>query len=531
MNDDKREFITLSQVLITEMEAFQKNLTQNLLSTPASNKHLELIVKTFADICRITTLETILVDQLGSRMNPTMCRGLFNTIKKLAHYNSSACTLTKLAKRRPLFKVGDVSIVIVRLDPSAFIRPPQQKVIKGFDLGAHLKNLKKQHKAKWNINDLGDKIESNTEEFRKHYKTATSEPRIHAEIQLMWYLERHPTTKPPRVIASNKDACFLCNAFISSYGAYMIPRTHGRIYPGWRLPSNGLDETRRRFPEELERLAAERVEMMSREGLKKICDPLESTVSLAVVSVSTRGDDVERSEHLKRTETPFDAPSSGDRIVTPVKESGTPIVAIPKPVQPGNSSQQQVSVRVSLESLAIQGNSSHLLSQKPAPVDKHLGNGTVLSQKYTTSSVAEVSDDIQSTSEVGSRLGKITSPETYRTRPSSTSIINSKPLDVNPIDTSHPWKQVKKDSTKRIRLSNSLNLHVEYKTSDPCTSQFLKLKAKRLSVEEAVIALEEKDPIYDLDTLTTKGHCLGNCRQFKMKAGAGVYVVDLDEFV
>ncbi|KAJ4268231.1 hypothetical protein NW762_002293 [Fusarium torreyae] len=486
MNDAKRQFITLSQVLMTEMEAFQKNLTPNSSSTSTSDKHLELIVKTFDDICKIPTLETMLLDQVGPRMEPDLCRGLLNTIKKLAHYHSSACTLTKLAKRNPLFGVEEVSIAIVRLHPSAFIRSPQQKATKGFELGEHLKELKKQHKAKWNIDDLCHELESNKEELRAHYKTETSEPRIHAEIQLIWYLERHPSPKPPRVIASNKDACFLCNAFISCHGKHMIPRTHGKIYPGWRLPSEGLDDARRRFPKELERIAVERVEMMSREGFKKFCNPLESNVSLAVVSVSTGGDDTERLEHLKQTETCPDQNSSGGTIVVPAQESGGPVALTPEPMQPELSSKQQIS---------------------------------------------EVSDDIQSTSEVGSRLDKTISPETYRTRLSSTSTINSKPLAGKSDDTSDSWKQVKKDSTKRIRLSNSLSLHIEYTTSDPCTSQFLKFKARRLSVKDATIALEKGDPIYDLNALTTKGGRLGNCQQIKMRAGAGVYVVDLDEFV
>jgi hypothetical protein len=63
-----------------------------------------------------------------------------------------------------------------------------------------------------------------------------NESKIHAEIQLLYYVEQNSSSLPPHVIASSKDACFLRNAFIHMHGKMHTTRTHGRLYPGWRLP-------------------------------------------------------------------------------------------------------------------------------------------------------------------------------------------------------------------------------------------------------------------------------------------------------
>jgi hypothetical protein len=66
--------------------------------------------------------------------------------------------------------------------------------------------------------------------------TTLKKVEIHAEIQLLFYCELKASELPPRVICSSKDACFLCNALIFTHGNMHTPRSHGRLYPGWRLP-------------------------------------------------------------------------------------------------------------------------------------------------------------------------------------------------------------------------------------------------------------------------------------------------------
>lgn len=60
--------------------------------------------------------------------------------------------------------------------------------------------------------------------------------RIHAEIKLLFFYEANPELNRPRVICSNKSACYLCNLFFEIHGGFIMPRTHGRLYGRWLLP-------------------------------------------------------------------------------------------------------------------------------------------------------------------------------------------------------------------------------------------------------------------------------------------------------
>ncbi|KAH9203359.1 hypothetical protein DL95DRAFT_430704 [Leptodontidium sp. 2 PMI_412] len=60
--------------------------------------------------------------------------------------------------------------------------------------------------------------------------------KVHAEIQLLFFYEVHPSRRRPRFICSSKSACYLCNLFFSLHGGFYVPRTHGRLYGRWILP-------------------------------------------------------------------------------------------------------------------------------------------------------------------------------------------------------------------------------------------------------------------------------------------------------
>lgn len=60
---------------------------------------------------------------------------------------------------------------------------------------------------------------------------------IHAEIQLLFHCEQKSEVRlKPRVICASKNACYLCNLFLSLHDQFYTPKTHGRLYPQWTLP-------------------------------------------------------------------------------------------------------------------------------------------------------------------------------------------------------------------------------------------------------------------------------------------------------
>src|SRR5262249_42235817 len=121
------------------------------------------------------------------------------------------------------------------------------------------------------------------------------ESKIHAEIQLLMHYELLPvySTSAPRVICSNKHACYLCNAFISLHGTFYIPASHGRLYPAWRLPcvqGRAFRDIQRRFNDHLEqKIRSLLTELAANKGLPAYPHPHESTIFARSFSESSLG--------------------------------------------------------------------------------------------------------------------------------------------------------------------------------------------------------------------------------------------------
>lgn len=515
-NDDKREYMRLSQVLISRMDGFQIELAQDPSNTSALDKKLGLIISTFADISRIPTLSTMLLQDIGPRMEPELCSCLLNTVHKLAHYDTCAWTLVKLSRTYSI--LGRTCTITVRLDDTAFGKPPAETMV--FKLEEHLKKLRKEYNTNWDLDNLGQRLATNTKRFWEDFLRVTNEPKIHAEIQLMWHIERHPASKPPRVIASNKDACFLCNAFISLHGQYMTPKTHGRIYPGWRLPWTGLNKARGLFVRELERIAVERLNVIHQQGVEKNIDPLESTISLAAISTTPPN----RSRETKDMQPAMSLTNTG------INNGVLDAICLLQPTKPRRSKAGVKTKNLDAESTKVSliPRNSPISSQETMVLAQESANEIEKAQGQAPVSVGEPNDIASKETEY--ELNKAAIPETYQTRPSSIYFPESRHSHHKSSLSSTAWEQVAQDSTKRMKL-NSFNLYIEYTSSDPNTSKVLKIKTKRLLVEEAEEVTDGSDHVYDLDSLSTLGCDLGNCQQVKMKAKGEIYVVDLEDFV
>ena len=74
------------------------------------------------------------------------------------------------------------------------------------------------------------------QKFQNEISRCNKARKVHAEIQLLVFYATQPQRKRPRIIASNKDSCYLCNLFMQLHGSFQTARTHGRIYCNWVLP-------------------------------------------------------------------------------------------------------------------------------------------------------------------------------------------------------------------------------------------------------------------------------------------------------
>lgn len=186
-------------------------------------------------------------------MSPSARESFLNIIGKVSRYREAARFLYRTAKRFPLAQ--KMRTIPVRLSREAFSTPSTDKytpdllskIIKASPKDRQQKLLKEICR----VLDLSE--QKATDQFSQQVKKTLNEAKIHAEVQIIAYCELRSPKLLPRVICSSKDACFLCNLLIRVYGKIHIPRSHGRLYPGWRLPRvPQLGELERRFCQSLE---------------------------------------------------------------------------------------------------------------------------------------------------------------------------------------------------------------------------------------------------------------------------------------
>lgn len=251
------------------------------------------IINECSTLSQISNWRTILLRDLDiprPRMDPGSRQSVVNMVEKLSQYRSSAKRLVELARRYSI--TSRASIVAVRLDQPLFSRPGVEARPKGLAVPKDvLSRVASSRGSSISFGKLRKKLKLSNEEAQEKYfrslKGALKESRVHAEMQLIWYLDLTQSSKPPRIIASHKDACYMCNVFMSLQGLYTVPRSHGRLYVGWRLPATGLNDARERFVQQLEDLIMNRSGTIYHGANIKYDDPPESRANSRMTSLTT----------------------------------------------------------------------------------------------------------------------------------------------------------------------------------------------------------------------------------------------------
>jgi hypothetical protein len=202
----------------------------------------------------------------NQNMSPSARESLLNIVSKVARYWEAARFLYRTAKKFPLAHA--MRTVPVQLPKEAFAIPMingyapdlQSKIIETTPRGSQQKLMK----------EICAILEVSEQEAIDRYSCQVirtlSTAKVHAEIQLIAHCELHRPRLLPRVICSSKDACFLCNLCLQLYQKSYTPKSHGRLYPGWRLPC---------IPQLAE--LAQRVSQTLGDHFKETCTALLST--------------------------------------------------------------------------------------------------------------------------------------------------------------------------------------------------------------------------------------------------------------
>lgn len=215
---------------------------------------------------------------------------LLNIIQKISRYKEAAMVLHRTAKKFTFVRKIEVQPVILPAEAFDSIDNPAYSP----SLQAVLSHLGKVNGKKYTISEVSrlitkSKIESLGNKFRQKTSSILQEAKIHAEVQIIAHCETNAGPLFPRVIGSSKDACFLCHALIQTHGKMHTSRTHGKLYPNWRLPQvSSFKVLEHRFNDFLLNYARETIKAREKGQPTRLhpC-PNESTLLPMLVSMST----------------------------------------------------------------------------------------------------------------------------------------------------------------------------------------------------------------------------------------------------
>ncbi|KAK0618034.1 hypothetical protein B0T17DRAFT_321145 [Bombardia bombarda] len=257
---------------------------------PSKDKHLQMrnILVAASRISDTAGFARIFSELTPRELSQSIREGFVTRIRKIARYRECPSYLYKIAKETGLFKT--YKVIPISLDESCFVRPPKPPTecsisgcISRFQAPVGKKTRKK----------MGEDLATKDNRFVSKVSQVLKESKIHAEVQIAAYYELHPTDKKPRVICSNKDACYLCHLFMHVHGKFHVPKTHGKLYHGWRLPNMpALNKVHARLNISLEAAIKSTYEAMvdpskALPGSKGIT-AAESTISILSASMSSQ---------------------------------------------------------------------------------------------------------------------------------------------------------------------------------------------------------------------------------------------------
>ncbi|KAI1155432.1 hypothetical protein F4825DRAFT_57982 [Nemania diffusa] len=274
--------------------------------------------------------EILLESTPNQVVSPSIKSHLFNMIRKISRYRESASLLLQAA--RNFAQVRQMHVVVVELPADAFMRPIiSQDYSPTIDSTVfRVSNVKKSLK---NVQQMCDLLKIPTAKANTQYSAQVRQTlkssKIHAEVQLLYYCETMLAGKAPlpRVICSSKSACWLCNAFIFVHKKIHTPRSHGRLYPGWRLPNlhgGWCDDIASRLNRHLEIAVAQSLkDLHQRRTRTGHPDPIESDLSTIIWPLSNSSnmqllDNIVRRDKIEQVDTIVerDAPKSSEKIAT-----------------------------------------------------------------------------------------------------------------------------------------------------------------------------------------------------------------------
>ncbi|CRK19878.1 hypothetical protein BN1723_011999 [Verticillium longisporum] len=285
-HEDARAFIDGTRRLVAALNHFEKHQT---------HAELPALVEEADTWTRMGEMSSLFHGVPSSALDGGSCEDYRRIFSKIGQYRTAARRLYRLAR-----KVGALRSVTIKpicLGPDAFIRPDTAGYLPSLTDTLGRVSAKKTQKglATTLSNFVGKNPLVAEDDFAKDTFRILAESKLHAEVQILIYLKSlpHKEAFSTRVVQSIKKACFLCDEVLALNGLPGIPKSHGRLYSGWMLPSlPGLKQLQLQLNESLQRHANRSIEMVLQKGQKiDLVHPVESTaLTVSEVAVTEAGE-------------------------------------------------------------------------------------------------------------------------------------------------------------------------------------------------------------------------------------------------
>jgi hypothetical protein len=253
---------------------------------------LRQLVKKAGLLLKATNLKSTLSGLSGSLLDPSIRDALIDELSKIAHYWVISQFLYEQAKKLDILR--HVDIEEVHLSQDQFHKPDLRDYTPS--LGAtemRIGIVENKQNAFLSVY-RGRKMteEQQSVRFAKTVRRTLKSGKVHAEMQILAHYQLTQVLMPPRVVASSKSACFLCNTMLDIQGRYTTPHTHGRLYSGWILPRcvlsdpEGLSQS---LDCEIQGRIKGLIEQAQLSGRRLYPEPNESTVHKLSLSLASLG--------------------------------------------------------------------------------------------------------------------------------------------------------------------------------------------------------------------------------------------------
>ena len=172
---------------------------------------LKDVVDAVHQLNRVEDLEAMFSKVNNRDMAPTSRKNLINIVSKVARYREIARYLHRSSKKCGVLRF--ITFTAVKLPTGAYTRPTLDKYNPA--LVSCLKRIDNSYSEavfSQMCRSIGMTDVEGNERFSSQTTKTLRQAKIHAEIQLLYYLELNLAKIPPRIIASSKDACSCATA-------------------------------------------------------------------------------------------------------------------------------------------------------------------------------------------------------------------------------------------------------------------------------------------------------------------------------